>query len=145
MTWATVGIVTSAARDWTQLPLLVQGSETFRVRQSWEGSSPGDFWITFRSNYPGFGINGYRRVYPSQDDRLLVLAIPEELQQLGLSDRHIEAKLNTYARVFGPANWNLILEVWDGPLLPPPSPGTGTDPYSTDPSSYLNLDGVTYP
>lgn len=112
MTWQAIGSITSAAREWTRFNTLIVQAETFRVRQSWEGSSPGDFWITLRSNYPNGGITGWERVYPSEETSLLVLPIPSELSEVGFLSRYIEAKLNTRARIFTAAAWSLSLDVW---------------------------------
>lgn len=114
MTWQTVGSITSAAREWTRLPLLLTTGEAFRVLQTWEGESAGDFWVTIRGFYPSGGASGYRRIYPSEEESLIVFPVPDELREVGFVTRYIEAKLNTYARVFGPANWELTLQVWSG-------------------------------
>lgn len=146
MSWTEIGTISPSIPDWTPFGPQVSGGELFRVTQTWTGLYPGPGYAQVRQRWDPEGIWDYDRIYPNETPHLMRLAIPGELRAADRLARFIECRLHGRAIIPVNSNWTITLEVWTGPLPTiPTTPGTGTaDPYSTDPGSYLDLDGGIY-
>ncbi len=142
MTWLPFGTIIPGIENFTPWGPPVQGGELFRVTQTWADAYPGYGYCHIVQRWDPEGTFTWDRIYPSEQPSLLHLPIPPEFRAGGLITRTIEGRLNSRARIPANANWAISLEVWGGPL--PTVPSTSNDPASTDPGSYLNLDGGTY-
>lgn len=117
MSWQTIGTIDDTAQGWVRFPQLFTGSKVLRVTQQWFGESPGSFWVTVRSFYPGTGVTGYQRIYPSNTETILYMSIPSVLLEAGLVSWYLEGKINERARFFAEANWSLAIAAWSDSSL----------------------------
>lgn len=51
-----------------------------------------------------------RRIYSTQDDRLLIIPFNPVMAQAGYSVRYFQAKFSYRARIFESANWQLTID-----------------------------------
>jgi hypothetical protein len=145
MPWQQVGSLIPDIPAWAPFGPQVSGGELFRVTQAWDGLYPGPGYALIRQRWEPEGVWDYERIYPNETPHLYRLGIPGELRAADRLARFIECKLSSRAVIPVNSNWTLTLEVWDGPLPTVPTAPATADPYSTDPGSYLVLDGGTYP
>lgn len=145
MSWLELGEI-SPIVEWQPLPVQIAGGAVFRVRQSFLLGG-----VTARlqvcSNFPGVGRAIFRSLLPTLDVQLVEMPISPGFEAAGLLSRVIEVKHNLYGRVYDQDAWRVAIDLLQvtGQPTTPTTPGTGTDPYSTDPGSYLNIDGGMYP
>lgn len=144
MTWTPIGTISPGLLDWTPWGPQVSGGELFRVTQSWDGLYPGPGYAQIRQRWDPEGVWDYGRIYPNEAPSLIRLDIPGELRAAGRLARFVEGRLNLRAAIPANSNWQITLEAWTGPLPTVPTTPAGSDPFSTDPGAYLNLDGGTY-
>lgn len=113
MGWATLGTLVPTLDTWRTLATPAQ-QELFRIEQSWAGTWPGKGPIQIRLLYANdeFYEDAYfetRRIYPTQDERLIYLPFNPVMQQAGYTVRYFQARFSPYARILAAANWEITI------------------------------------
>lgn len=111
MGWNNLGSVLLNDYNWKEFQLPVVGGETFRLTQNYADKPIG--WAVFAWDYSGAGKYGYRRIYPDKSSpAIIIMPIPEALQEAGLTERKGLIKMTPRTRVFE-FDWAFQLEVFN--------------------------------
>lgn len=108
MPWTSLGAV-DLTRTWQLFPQQSFNSETFRISQPNIGAVDGYFLLQ-----PYYilsqAVGSTRRVYASDDVRILAIPQPPEFLERDLGVRSFGVKLSARARIFAGAAWRVELE-----------------------------------
>lgn len=107
MGWGNLGTL-SLTYQWRTFDLAAVGGETFRA--SMPGLGTVDGYCLLRPYYAVGGAGQTRRLYPTDEQKILTFLIPPELNQADGWVRYFQARLSDRARVFAGQTWNLKLE-----------------------------------
>ena len=113
MSWAVLGTLSPTLDTWRTLNAPAQ-QELFRIEQSWSGAWPGKGPIQIRLLYANeeFFEDAYfetRRIYPTQDERLLYLPFNPVMATAGYTVRYFQARFSPRARILAAANWTITI------------------------------------
>jgi hypothetical protein len=106
--WQSMGSVI-ANYNWQFFPTLATEGNLFRLRQSWVKQPSGRAYIAQFFNATEF--YGYRRIFPSEEIRLIELPLPEDYRLTGNTTRQIALKLGYWARTH--MDWQFELEIFN--------------------------------
>jgi hypothetical protein len=106
--WQSIGALV-ANYDWQYFPTLAVESSLFRLKQNWAKRPSGRAYLAQCFNATEF--YSYRRIYPSEEIRLIQLPIPEDYRLVGVATRQIALKLDFWARTH--LDWQFELEIFN--------------------------------
>ncbi|MEO0538385.1 MAG: hypothetical protein AAF215_31545 [Cyanobacteria bacterium P01_A01_bin.123] len=110
MPWLELGTLTPGY-DWTAFPTPVGESELFRLTQDYTPPLGRAYLIFAARFYPG-SLSLFNRAYPSEDDTIIYMPVPDVFDRPGYLFRDIMLKHNLFGRVFASAEWRVTLEAW---------------------------------
>lgn len=91
MTWANLGSITLTS-NWQLLDQASVGGELFRLSQTWNVDPPARAIIVQVYGTEPYQFYGSKRFYPSRDQKIIELKVPESFLAAGINTRYLALK-----------------------------------------------------